>query len=189
MLNLVNLQLMAKNTLPCVQPFHALIYPLSLAEMLQIAKRYAQRAKLNVALCENNFKYRTKGKGMRLKVGYVSSNFNNHPISLFTQSIFGMHDRTKIEVFCYALTKSDGSESRLKIEKEAEHFRDVTNLHAIEIAQLIHSDNIHVLINMNGYIKGARNEIFALKPAPVQVISSFVPLSSSFVNEYRRFHF
>lgn len=37
-------------------------------------------------------------------------------------------------------------------------------------ADRIHDDGIHILINMNGYTKGARNEIFALRPAPIQVI-------------------
>lgn len=36
-------------------------------------------------------------------------------------------------------------------------------------ANRIHADGIHILINMNGYTKGARNELFALRPAPVQV--------------------
>jgi protein O-GlcNAc transferase len=36
------------------------------------------------------------------------------------------------------------------------------------VADRIHSDGIHVLVNLNGYTKGARNEIFALKPAPIQ---------------------
>lgn len=36
-------------------------------------------------------------------------------------------------------------------------------------ADRINADGIHVLVNMNGYTKGARNELFALKPAPVQV--------------------
>jgi len=52
-------------------------------------------------------------------------------------------------------------------------------------ADRINKDGIHVLIvrikkfffaikisifkNMNGYTKGARNEIFALRPAPIQV--------------------
>ncbi len=34
---------------------------------------------------------------------------------------------------------------------------------------MINKDGIHILINLNGYTKGARNEIFALQPAPVQV--------------------
>jgi protein O-GlcNAc transferase len=37
-------------------------------------------------------------------------------------------------------------------------------------ADRINADGIHVLVNMNGYTKGARNEIFALRPAPVQVM-------------------
>lgn len=36
-------------------------------------------------------------------------------------------------------------------------------------ADRIHADGIHILVNMNGYTKGARNELFALRPAPVQV--------------------
>jgi hypothetical protein len=36
-------------------------------------------------------------------------------------------------------------------------------------ADRIHADGIHILVNMNGYTKGARNEIFALRPAPIQV--------------------
>lgn len=37
-------------------------------------------------------------------------------------------------------------------------------------ADRINADGIHVLVNMNGYTKGARNEIFALRPAPIQVM-------------------
>ena len=39
-----------------------------------------------------------------------------------------------------------------------------------QAADVIYNDHIHILVNMNGYTKGARNEIFALKPAPIQVM-------------------
>ena len=52
---------------------------------------------------------------------------------------------------------------------DAEHFIDISALRADIAAQRIHADGIHVLINLNGYTKGARNEIFALQPAPLQV--------------------
>ena len=38
-----------------------------------------------------------------------------------------------------------------------------------EAADCINADGIHILLNMNGYTKDARNEVFALKPAPIQV--------------------
>lgn len=166
---LITVQLSSKNTIPCVQPFHSLVYPLSLQEMHSIAKKYAHRAKMSVALCELNFKYRGKSRNARLKIGYVSSDFNNHPLAHLIQSIFTFHDRSKYEVFCYSLSRPDGSIFRHKIEADAEHFVDVSHMHSGEIAQAINHDNIHVLINLNGYTKGARTEIFALRPAPMQM--------------------
>ena len=52
--------------------------------------------------------------------------------------------RSKIEVFCYALTPSDGSEWRARIEAEAEHFADVSGASAADIARRISADGIHV---------------------------------------------
>ena len=39
----------------------------------------------------------------------------------------------------------------------------------VQAADRINQDGVHILVNMNGYTKGARNEIFALRPAPIQV--------------------
>ena len=41
----------------------------------------------------------------RLRVGYVSSDFGNHPTSHLMQSIPGFHDRSRVEIFCYSLKK------------------------------------------------------------------------------------
>ena len=66
--------------------------------------------------------------GQRLRLGYCSSDFCNHPLSHLMGSVFGKHDRSTIEVFCFALSPSDGSEWRRRIEMEVEHFEDVSNL-------------------------------------------------------------
>jgi protein O-GlcNAc transferase len=159
--------------LPSVQPFHALAYPLSLSELQLIAHRYAQRAKQNMLLESSEdslrFTFTPKPRYARLHIGYVSSDFGNHPLSHLMQSVFGSHDRSKFQVTCYALTPSDQSPWRDKIEAEVEHFKDISSLTAGEAAQLIHADKVHILINLNGYTRGARNEIFALRPAPIQV--------------------
>lgn len=167
--HLLQLQLSTSSTVPCVQPFHGLVYPLTLNESLQIAQRYANRIKMNVSLCESNFKFRTKSKSARLKIGYVSSDFGNHPLSHLMQSVFGLHNRQLFDITCYSLTPPDGSQWRNKIEAEVENFVDIGQMHANEAAKLINAQGIHVLINLNGYTKGARNEIFALHPAPIQV--------------------
>jgi len=158
------------HVLPCVQPFHSLVYPLDAREMRELARCYAARAVLTArAVGQPAFAMPPLARGQRLRVGYVSSDFGNHPLSHLMQSVFGMHDKSRFEVFCFALSPNDGSTWRGKIEAEVEHVEDLTALNFADCARLIHSRGIHVLINLNGYTKGARNELFALRPAPVQV--------------------
>ncbi|XP_021934917.1 UDP-N-acetylglucosamine--peptide N-acetylglucosaminyltransferase 110 kDa subunit [Zootermopsis nevadensis] len=161
-----------KNRLPSVHPHHSMLYPLSHEFRKAIAARHANLCleKIHV-LHKPPYKYPKDLAGNRLRIGYVSSDFGNHPTSHLMQSIPGLHDSTKVEVFCYALSADDGTTFRAKIAREAEHFVDLSQIPCNgKAADRINADGIHVLVNMNGYTKGARNEIFALRPAPVQVM-------------------
>ncbi|KAJ3337691.1 hypothetical protein HDU93_000698 [Gonapodya sp. JEL0774] len=102
-----------------------------------------------------------------IKIGYVSSDFNNHPLAHLMQSVFGLHNPEKFQVYCYSLSPTDDSPYRKKIERESFMFVDVSSLGAKEIIERIVSDGIHILVNLNGYTKGGRNEIFAARPAPL----------------------
>lgn len=79
-------------------------------------------------------------------------------------------DRSRFKVYSYSLSPSDNSPYREKIEKESDVFMDVSSF---SISQIVHQisqvDHIHILCNLNGYTKGGRNEIFAARPAPVQL--------------------
>ena len=165
---------LALSQVPSVQPHHTMLYPLDDYTYLNIAKAHGDLAKTN-SLAYNlppfDFSHLINGRKGRLRIGYVSSDFGNHPTSHLMQSVPGFHDRNKCEVFCYALSANDGSAYRIKLEKEAEHFIDLSVVSSDgAAARKIFEDEIHVLINLNGYTKGARNEIFALKPAPIQVM-------------------
>lgn len=85
------------------------------------------------------------------------------------QSVFGFHDLSKFNVFLYATTASDQSPYRQKIEREAQIFTDVSTWSNQQIIERVLEDGIHVLMNLNGYTKGARNEVFAVRPCPVQM--------------------
>jgi protein O-GlcNAc transferase len=163
---------LAPMVLPSVQPFHALAYPMGpnqRAIMQAIAQRYAARAVANVALLDMApFKFRTKAPSRRLHIGYVSSDFGNHPLAHLMQSVFRLHDRERVQVTCYATSPHDMSTWRRVIEEGAERFQDISSLTNDDAARLIHADGVHILVNLNGYTKGARNEIFALRPAPLQ---------------------
>ncbi|TYG46842.1 hypothetical protein ES288_D11G289000v1 [Gossypium darwinii] len=164
------------SVLPSVQPFHAIAYPIDPMLALDISRKYAAHCSLiasRFALPPFNHPASIPIKqdcgNQRLKIGYVSSDFGNHPLSHLMGSVFGMHNRENVEVFCYALSQNDGTEWRQRIQSEAEHFIDVSSMSSDVIAKMINKDGIQILINLNGYTKGARNEIFAMQPAPIQV--------------------
>lgn len=85
------------------------------------------------------------------------------------QSVFGFHDPSRAKAFCYATTPSDGTEHRLQIERQAPVFRDVSSWSSERLVDQIVKDEIHILVNLNGYTRGARNEVFAARPAPIQM--------------------
>uniref|UniRef100_A0A673C9R8 UDP-N-acetylglucosamine--peptide N-acetylglucosaminyltransferase 110 kDa subunit n=1 Tax=Sphaeramia orbicularis TaxID=375764 RepID=A0A673C9R8_9TELE len=163
-----------KNRLPSVHPHHSMLYPLSHNFRKAIAERHGNLCldKIN-ALHKPAYEHPKdlKASGGRLRIGYVSSDFGNHPTSHLMQSIPGMHNPEKFEVFCYALSPDDSTNFRVKVVAEAHHFTDLSQIPCNgKAADRIHQDGINILVNMNGYTKGARNELFALRPAPIQAM-------------------
>ncbi|GAA96750.1 glycosyltransferase family 41 protein [Mixia osmundae IAM 14324] len=157
---------------PTVLPFHTFTYPLDAREIRLISHRNALRISMS-ALSQpwmpTHVYPPPPPPSPKINIGYVSSDFNNHPLSHLMQSIFGMHDLDRFNVFLYATTASDQSQYRKKISAESQCFRDVSAMRNAEIIQTIINDKIHILVNLNGYTKGARNEIFAARPCPIQV--------------------
>lgn len=161
-----------KNRLPSIHPHHSMLYPLSHEFRKAIASRHAALCLEKVqVLHKPPYNFKNHLSGGRLKIGYLSSDFGNHPTSHLMQSVPGMHNRENVEVFCYALSADDGTTFRSKIASESEHFVDLSSISCNgKAADKIYADGVQILINMNGYTKGARNEIFALHPAPLQVM-------------------
>eukprot|EP00002_Diphylleia_rotans_P001791 TRINITY_DN11022_c0_g1_i1.p1 TRINITY_DN11022_c0_g1~~TRINITY_DN11022_c0_g1_i1.p1 ORF type:complete len:1017 (+),score=216.96 TRINITY_DN11022_c0_g1_i1:92-3142(+) len=168
-----------KGEVPYVLPFHAVGYPFDEKEMFVLAKAHGRAVHLSVERFQlKSFPARQIPRENRIRIGYVSSDFANHPLSHLMQSIFGLHDRSRFEVFCYALTPDDGSDWRKKIMIESDSFVDVSSIPFDLAAQKIYQDEIHVLFNLNGYTKGSRNEIFVLRPAPIQALYMGFPGTS-----------
>jgi len=162
-----------RNRLPSVHPHHSMLYPLSHEYRKAIASRHAQLCLEKIQVLHKppyRFGPNLSPDG-RIRIGYVSSDFGNHPTSHLMQSIPGVHNRSRVEIYCYSLSPDDGTTFRQKVSRESEHFIDLSAIQCNgKAADRIYSDGIHVLINMNGYTKGARNEIFALRPAPIQAM-------------------
>ncbi|KAI8958521.1 glycosyltransferase family 41 protein [Daldinia sp. FL1419] len=157
---------------PTVLPFHTFTCPLTAKDIRMISQRNAARiscSTLKSPWLPNSVFPPPPPPSPQLNIGYVSSDFNNHPLAHLMQSVFGFHNPSRAKAFCYATTASDKSIHRLQIEREAPVFRDVSNWPSEKLVEQIVKDEIHILVNLNGYTRGARNEIFAARPAPIQM--------------------
>ncbi|KAI0200974.1 glycosyltransferase family 41 protein [Astrocystis sublimbata] len=157
---------------PTVLPFHTFTCPLSAKDIRTISQRNAARiacSTLKSPWLTSTIYPPPPPPCPQLNIGYVSSDFNNHPLAHLMQSVFGFHNPQRAKAICYATTASDKSIHRQQIEREAPVFRDVSGLSAEQIVQQITKDKVHILVNLNGYTRGARNEVFAARPAPIQM--------------------
>ena len=103
----------------------------------------------------------------RLRVGYVSPDFRRHPVASFIEPVLAAHDRSRVEVFSYAVhLKPDAVTARLKTL--ADHWREIGALDAEAAAQAIRADGIDVLVDLAGHTANNRLAVFARRPAPVQ---------------------
>lgn len=157
---------------PTVLPFHTFTCPLSAKQIRQISQRNGLR--ISCSTLRASWLPRTvypppSPPNPHLRVGYVSSDFNNHPLAHLMQSVFGFHRPSRVQAFCYATTPSDHSSHRRQIEREAPVFHDASNWSVDHLVQQIVQDGIHILVNLNGYTRGARNEVFAARPAPIHM--------------------
>ena len=114
-----------------------------------------------------------KVKKPKLRIGYVSGDFTDHPVAHLIKGMFAFHDRNKFEIFCYSFGPpaggGDKKRYREQIKKNCDKFRDIDKLSFEETAKLIHKDKIDILVDLMGYTDSSRFEIFALRPAPIQV--------------------
>ncbi|PGH23241.1 hypothetical protein AJ80_02657 [Polytolypa hystricis UAMH7299] len=157
---------------PTVLPFHTFTCPLSAKQIRHISQRNGLRISSSTLRSPwlPPTVYRPPAPpSPHLNVGYVSSDFNNHPLAHLMQSVFGLHNTARVKAFCYATTPSDNSAHRKQIEREAPVFLDVSSWGVDRLVEQIVNDNIHILVNLNGYTRGARNEVFAARPAPIHM--------------------
>lgn len=157
---------------PTVLPFHTFTCPLSAKQVRMISQRNGLRiscSTLRAPWLPPHVFPPPAPPAPYLKIGYVSSDFNNHPLAHLMQSVFGLHDPARAKAYCYATTASDNSEHRKQIERESPVFHDAHSWGPDRLVQQIVNDGIHILINLNGFTRGARNEIFAARPAPIQM--------------------
>lgn len=105
----------------------------------------------------------------KIRIGYLSSDFCMHPMAYLIAELIETHDRSKFEVFGYCSTKDDGSAVRGRLLQAFDICVGIRSLTDEEAAAKIRSDNIDVLIDLNGLTAGTRLQVLRSRPAPIQL--------------------
>ena len=105
----------------------------------------------------------------RLRIGYVSADFRGHATAHLMQGLFALHDRSRFEIIGYSLRQAPDNPYQQQIAADCDRFVDLTALSNAEAAQRIQDEEIHILVDLMGYTNHSRSEIFARRPAPIQV--------------------
>lgn len=105
----------------------------------------------------------------RIRVGYLSYDFKNHPVAYVIPHVLELHDRDRFEVFGYSMGPDDESDIRHRIKQAFDHFVDIRPLGVRSSAKKIFDDGIDILVDLQGWTLGERAGVLALRPAPVQV--------------------
>jgi protein O-GlcNAc transferase len=107
--------------------------------------------------------------GQRLRVAFATANFLDHPTMHLSLEFWEKIDRSRLEMFAYNLRPAQENPWLRRARAAFEHFADVGADSEQQIAQRIRNDQIAILIDRGGYTTHAREGIFALRPAPLQV--------------------
>ncbi|HVZ29379.1 MAG TPA: tetratricopeptide repeat protein [Asticcacaulis sp.] len=105
----------------------------------------------------------------RIRIGYFSSDFSNHPVAHLMAGVLERHDRKRFEIFAFSLSHFPVDEWRARIEAAADHFIDVTDMPDIDLLAKVRDLGIDIAIDLNGWTKGNRAGLFAARLAPIQV--------------------
>ncbi|MBI2772629.1 MAG: tetratricopeptide repeat protein [Burkholderiales bacterium] len=105
----------------------------------------------------------------RIRVAYVSADFQNHPSMHLMAGLFEQHDRSRFELTALSLGPDSSHPMRQRVQRAFGRFADAQHLTDREAAQLLLELEADIVVDLNGFTQGSRLGILAHRPAPLQV--------------------
>ena len=138
----------------------------STAEHLQCAQAYAEIMcpPAPMKLWQGELYHHSK-----IRIAYVSPDLREHPVAHLLAGILEHHDKSRFETFGFSLVGKEQSRMQERLAATFDRFVDVQQKGSREIAEMIRSLEIDIVVDLAGYTQDSRTDIFAWRPAPVQV--------------------
>ena len=105
--------------------------------------------------------------GKLKKIGFVSNDICQHSVTEFLRPIFSKKP-SDLSLHIYS-TNVTVDEITTFFKEKADDFKIVNNLNTKKLCEVIMDDKIDILIDLSGHSSGNRLDVFACKPAPIQI--------------------
>jgi protein O-GlcNAc transferase len=105
----------------------------------------------------------------RIRVAYLSADLREHPITALTAGMFERHDRARFETVAISFKFDGHHQIRDRLSASFDRFIDAQGMSDREVAALVRELEIDIAVDLSGYTEGCRPQVFAQRPAPVQV--------------------
>ncbi len=105
----------------------------------------------------------------KIRIAYISPDLQEHPVTHLLMGIIDRHDRSRFEITALSLGFDNNNQVRKRIAASFDQFIEVQYKSALEISELIRAMEIDIAVDLAGYTARSRSEIFAHRPAPIQV--------------------
>ena len=105
----------------------------------------------------------------KIRIGYFSADFRNHPVSFLLAELLEIHDRSRFEITGFSFGADVRDEMSTRIAAACDRFIDVRQKSDEEVALLARSLEIDIAVDLGGFTTESRTRIFALRAAPLQL--------------------
>jgi hypothetical protein len=86
----------------------------------------------------------------RVRVGYLSGDFNAKPVGQLISSMFELHTRPLIFAMCFGLVAPDHSPQYNRIARTCEAYEHVAHIDTAPLAHKLNAKQLHILVDLNG---------------------------------------
>ena len=104
----------------------------------------------------------------RIRVAYLSADFQSHVTAALTVEMFERHDRARFETVAVSFGPDDNSLMRRRLLSAFDSFVDARQQNDRQVAQMLREWEIDIAVDLGGHTSGARPWVLAHRPAPVQ---------------------
>ena len=98
------------------------------------------------------------------RIGFLSSDLRNHPVTYFCMPLLEAYDRDRFEVFCYSFYEGERDVIQAELEKST-NFRWWPYRPDDQVAEDIVKDNLDLLFELGGSTAMNKLEVMAYRPA------------------------